>query len=333
MKATSTLRRSAAAATAPPGTPLPGASKRLVVRRSRAVWPFVWRGLVPLLGLVFVAWYAVGPMARSIESSVRAEVRTALDLRGFHWVGINVSGQDVVLSGVVPTTGASGGATAPAQALSIARGATCSAWVVRSPCAVAVMAKFTDASTAPAVVAAARVPTTTARANATNAMTLPPVASSPVVTAPPAAPAPAASPPAAPPVAQGTNTLAALKACDAEMKRLLAASRIEFETGQAVITALSAPLLDQLATAAITCPGVVQVEGHTDTVGGANDNQKLSVARAFAVRDALVQRGLSPTQLLAEGFGEDKPVASNKTPDGRAKNRRIELRALAPPNL
>ncbi len=372
MRVTSASRPAADADTAPRGTGSTGGGKRLVVRRSTPVWPFVWRGMVPLLGLLFVAWYAVVPMARGLESDVRREVRSALDLRGYQWVNLAVSGQDVSMTGVVPTSGPSGGATAPTQALDIARQATCSTWIVRVPCAVSVVARFTDAAAGATVLASPNAPrsasprsTTPApgsRPNAQDGMTLPPSIPNPTVTAPPtvatatnAVPTPASGAAPAgvgsvvPPVVVGASTpnaspangatpsapstvMAAVKACDAEMKRLLTASRIEFETGEAIITSATAPLLDQLAKAARTCPGVVRVEGHTDTVGGATDNLNLSVARAFAVRDALVERGLSPTQLLAEGFGEDRPVASNKTPDGRAKNRRIELRALAPPN-
>jgi len=67
------------------------------------------------------------------------------------------------------------------------------------------------------------------------------------------------------------------------------------------------------------------VEGHTDDVGDAKSNQKLSVARAKAVVDALVARGVNPESLTYQGFGETKPVASNKTANGRAQNRRTEI--------
>ena len=67
------------------------------------------------------------------------------------------------------------------------------------------------------------------------------------------------------------------------------------------------------------------IEGHTDDVGDAKSNQKLSEARAKAVMDALVAKGVNPANLTYKGFGESKPVASNKTAKGRAENRRTEV--------
>ncbi len=312
--------------------------KRLVVRRSTPVWPFVWRGLVPLMGLLFVAWYAMGPMARGVESRVRDEVRSALDLRGFSWVSLKVSGQHVELSGAPP----SGNAQATAQALAIAKGATCSSGLWRSACAVDVAARFENELPASVVIAGPGVksagPLTSAPTAAGDTQQAKTVANAPAAvpgaTVPPAA-AHAATAVLASPLATNArnDAAAAIKSCEAAMKRTTAATRIEFETGEAVIALVSGPVLDALAKEVRLCPGVVRIEGHTDTVGGAGDNQKLSLARAFAVRDALVKRGLPPAQLLAEGFGEEKPIASNKTPDGRAKNRRIEFRALMPPNI
>jgi OmpA-OmpF porin, OOP family len=68
-----------------------------------------------------------------------------------------------------------------------------------------------------------------------------------------------------------------------------------------------------------------EVNGHTDNVGKPAMNQKLSEARAKAVVDALVERGVNPNNLKAQGFGDSKPVASNKTAKGKAENRRTEL--------
>jgi len=68
-----------------------------------------------------------------------------------------------------------------------------------------------------------------------------------------------------------------------------------------------------------------EVNGHTDNVGKPASNKKLSEARAKAVVDALVARGINPANLTAQGFGDTKPVASNKTAKGRAENRRTEV--------
>ncbi|PWA08480.1 DUF5723 family protein [Flavobacterium laiguense] len=67
------------------------------------------------------------------------------------------------------------------------------------------------------------------------------------------------------------------------------------------------------------------IEGHTDSVGNDKANQKLSEARAKVVMDALVAKGVNPDNLTYKGFGESKPVASNKTDNGRAANRRTEV--------
>lgn len=72
----------------------------------------------------------------------------------------------------------------------------------------------------------------------------------------------------------------------------------------------------------------IQLEGHTDNVGSPTDNQKLSQARAYAVVNYLVLKGIKGTRLVAKGFGTTKPVADNSTETGRAQNRRTELRVV-----
>lgn len=67
------------------------------------------------------------------------------------------------------------------------------------------------------------------------------------------------------------------------------------------------------------------VEGHTDSIGSDEYNRRLSEQRAGAVRDYLVQQGISPDAITASGFGKSEPVASNDTPEGRQQNRRVEL--------
>jgi outer membrane protein OmpA-like peptidoglycan-associated protein len=69
----------------------------------------------------------------------------------------------------------------------------------------------------------------------------------------------------------------------------------------------------------------VQVEGHTDNVGGVEYNQQLSEKRAAAVRDFLVQQGVKSTDIESRGFGMDQPVATNATATGRQLNRRVDL--------
>jgi outer membrane protein OmpA-like peptidoglycan-associated protein len=69
----------------------------------------------------------------------------------------------------------------------------------------------------------------------------------------------------------------------------------------------------------------LQIEGHTDSVGSADYNQRLSENRADSVRTYLVGQGIASSSVGTTGFGETMPVASNDTPAGRQQNRRVEL--------
>lgn len=112
--------------------------------------------------------------------------------------------------------------------------------------------------------------------------------------------------------------------------RILILRPINFETGSATITPDSTVVLDQIATLLKKSPELqkILVEGHTDTVGGAALNQTLSNTRAQAVVDALVVRGIAPGRLSAKGWGLSKPLTTNATESGRAKNRRVEFHIL-----
>ena len=113
-----------------------------------------------------------------------------------------------------------------------------------------------------------------------------------------------------------------------EIKMLLqkAMQGIEFESGKATIRAKSYALLDQIAQTFIENEDyIIEVQGHTDTTGKAADNKKLSQARAEAVMMYLVKKGVSSTRMTAVGYGQEKPIADNKTKAGRQKNRRVEF--------
>ena len=69
----------------------------------------------------------------------------------------------------------------------------------------------------------------------------------------------------------------------------------------------------------------MRLEGHTDNTGDTEENKKLSLARAEAVKDALLRGGIDASRMTTEGYGQEKPVASNDTDAGKAKNRRLEL--------
>lgn len=121
-----------------------------------------------------------------------------------------------------------------------------------------------------------------------------------------------------------------VESCEQELSRLLEASRIEFAPGSDAISSSKAALLDLTARAAADCPGTLRVEGHTDNTGSAAINENLSLRRAEAVRAALIQRGVSPSRLIAAGYGPARPVGDNATEEGRALNRRIEIRIVRP---
>jgi len=104
---------------------------------------------------------------------------------------------------------------------------------------------------------------------------------------------------------------------------------VTFATGKATLTEPAKAILLSVAQSLAANPDVrVEVAGHTDNTGSRALNMRLSQARAESVRDFLVQNGVQPSQLEARGYGPDKPVASNRTRDGRQQNRRVELNRL-----
>lgn len=113
-----------------------------------------------------------------------------------------------------------------------------------------------------------------------------------------------------------------------EIRSLLkkAMQGIQFETGKATILKKSYPLLDQIAGIFIENSNyIIEVQGHTDNVGKAELNKKLSDERAHSVMDYLVKAGVPAERMSAHGYGMDVPIADNKTKAGRAENRRVEF--------
>ncbi|SEA17448.1 Outer membrane protein OmpA, partial [Thiothrix caldifontis] len=102
-----------------------------------------------------------------------------------------------------------------------------------------------------------------------------------------------------------------------------------FETGSAVLTADSFPILDEAANTLKQHPELkIEVGGHTDSSGDKAANEKLSQSRAEAVMKYLVEKGAKAELLSAKGYGSSTPLADNATPDGKAQNRRVELKIL-----
>ena len=102
---------------------------------------------------------------------------------------------------------------------------------------------------------------------------------------------------------------------------------IHFDFDKATIRNDSKGLLDEIATAMGNNPlWTLQITGHTDSIGDASYNQKLSQQRANSIKSALVKRGVAAGRLTTAGAGASDPVASNKTLQGRAQNRRVVLK-------
>lgn len=104
---------------------------------------------------------------------------------------------------------------------------------------------------------------------------------------------------------------------------------VNFETNKATLLPTATDILDRVAETLAANPEVkVAVAGHTDNQGTAAYNQTLSQARAESVRTYLISKGVGADQLVANGFGEGKPMTVNTTAAGRAQNRRVELHKL-----
>jgi len=99
-----------------------------------------------------------------------------------------------------------------------------------------------------------------------------------------------------------------------------------FDTGQFTLKPTAREQLAKIAGIILAHPGLkIEVEGHTDSVGSDSFNQVLSEKRANAVRDFMVQQGISPAIISSQGLGKGDPVASNDTAAGRQMNRRVEM--------
>ena len=101
---------------------------------------------------------------------------------------------------------------------------------------------------------------------------------------------------------------------------------INFDTGKSNIKPESQGIVDQIAALLQAHAELkVSIEGHTDNVGTPESNKTLSAQRAKSVMNAVVQKGIAAARLTAVGWGQEKPIADNRSEEGRAKNRRVEI--------
>ena len=127
-----------------------------------------------------------------------------------------------------------------------------------------------------------------------------------------------APPPPPPPKTEVTNEEIKLK------------ENVDFENDSAKLLPSSTPLLDEVVSVMKDHPEIehVRVGGHTDSNGNKAHNLKLSDERAASVKQYLVDHGIAPERLASKGYGEKRPIADNKTDEGRAKNRRVDIHIL-----
>lgn len=126
--------------------------------------------------------------------------------------------------------------------------------------------------------------------------------------------------------AEGTTNGCPVIKPDVKKRLDFAARGINFESGKAVLTTSSYDMLNEVVSILKEYGDYnLKIGGHTDNVGGDDTNFQLSQARVDAVKSYLLGKGVSASRLEATGYGETKPIASNDTADGRAKNRRVEL--------
>jgi OOP family OmpA-OmpF porin len=170
----------------------------------------------------------------------------------------------------------------------------------------------------------------------------PPPPSPPPVTQ--AAPEPAPAVPATPPDSDHDGVPDSIDKCpdtpagvqvDAvgcPLKGSITLEGVNFEHNSAALTVASHPALDAIADGLKKHPRLkIEIQGHTDSTGSPPYNLKLSQKRADSVRTYLLEKGANEDQLVAKGYGQTQPVASNKTADGRAKNRRVVMYVVSNP--
>ena len=112
-------------------------------------------------------------------------------------------------------------------------------------------------------------------------------------------------------------------------QQIVIKEQIQFESGKAAIRSASYPVLDDVVMVLRDYPDIqIRVEGHTDNVGNDALNLELSKARADSVFEYIIARGIDARRVLTEGFGETRPIDTNTTTAGKARNRRVEFHIL-----
>jgi K(+)-stimulated pyrophosphate-energized sodium pump len=117
-----------------------------------------------------------------------------------------------------------------------------------------------------------------------------------------------------------------LSGSDSEMPKDIVFDHLNFDSATTRLTPESDPTVTNLTSIMKCYPAMrVRLEGYTDNTGDSAANKQLSLDRANAIQALLIQGGVDPARISTDGWGDEKPVASNDTEEGRAKNRRTEL--------
>lgn len=102
---------------------------------------------------------------------------------------------------------------------------------------------------------------------------------------------------------------------------------VNFESNKSSLSPEAYPILVNAVQVLLSNPDLeVEVQGHTDNVGNKDYNRKLSIERAETVKRFLISKGINPSRLTVVGYGDSQPISDNKTPQGKALNRRIEFK-------
>ncbi len=116
---------------------------------------------------------------------------------------------------------------------------------------------------------------------------------------------------------------------EVEPAKMYTLENVFFDTGKATFKSSSYKSLNDLVEVMKLKPTMtIEIGGHTDNTGTAEINMKLSQERADAVRNYLIQKGISATRISSKGYGDTMPVADNNTEDGKSKNRRTEVTVI-----
>jgi len=170
---------------------------------------------------------------------------------------------------------------------------------------------------------------TTTEPTTTEPTTTEPTTTEPTTTEPTTTEPTTTEPTTTEPTTTGPTTTPPTADCTTGLAKTLLDRPLHFDRDKSAVTPAAADIIKGLAAIAATCPAEkLEIGGHTDNIGSEPYNQALSERRAVAVMHALGEAGVAADRLSAVGYGETVPVGDNGTDEGRARNRRIEIKIV-----